>query len=76
MARQISVADDVYEELSKLKGDKSFSEFIRERVGINKNNKKILKFAGILKKDSKKLDELKKIIAKDRDANYGREFNW
>ena len=76
MARQISVADDVYEELSRLKGSRSFSEFIREKVGINKANRKMLKFAGILKKDSRKLDELKKIIARDRMANRGREFNW
>ena len=76
MARQISVANDVYEELSKLKGSRSFSEFIREKIGISKTNRKILKFAGILKKDGKKLEELKKMIAKDRMANRGREFNW
>jgi predicted CopG family antitoxin len=76
VARQISVSDDVYEEMSKLKGDRSFSEFIREKVGISKNNKKILRFAGILKKDSKKLNELKKVVAKEREENYGREFSW
>ncbi len=76
MSRQISVSNDVYEELSKRKGDKSFSEFIRETVGISKDSKRIMKFAGALKKDSKKLNELKKIIAKERETNYGREFKW
>ena len=76
MARQISISDDLYEELKKSKGNRSFSEFIREKVGISKDNKKILKFAGILKKDSKKLNELKRMIAKEREENYGREFNW
>lgn len=75
MARQISVSDEVYKELSKLKGKKSFSELIKEVMGIKKTNEKFMKFAGILKKDRKKLDELRKLIAKEREANYGREFN-
>lgn len=76
MARQISVSDDIYEELSKRKGNKSFSEYIREKIGVDRDNKKLLKFAGILKKDAKKLNELKKIIAKERTANTGRKFSW
>ena len=76
MARQISVSDEIYKELSKFKGNKSFSEFIKERIGVNKDNKKILKFAGILKKDGKNLKELKKIIAKERELNYGRDISW
>ncbi len=76
MSKQISVADDVYEEVSKLKGSRSFSEFIREKIGIEKGNKKILKLAGILKKDRKKLNELKKMIADERERNYGRTQTW
>ena len=76
MARQIAVSDEVYEELSKLKGSKSFSELIKEKILISKDNRKILKFAGILKKDSKKLTELEKIVAKEREANYGRHLTW
>jgi len=76
MARQISVSDDVYEELSRLKGDKSFSEFIKEKMEISKDNKNIVKLAGILKKDGKKLNDLKRIIEEERKANYGREINW
>lgn len=76
MARQISVSDEVYKELFKLKGRKSFSEVIKEVMGIKKDNEKFMKFAGILKKDRKKLDELQKLIVREREANYGREFNW
>lgn len=76
MARQISVSDELYKELSKLKGKKSFSELIKEVMGIKKSNEEFMKFAGILKKDHKKLDQLQKLIAKEREANYGREFNW
>lgn len=76
MSKQISVADDVYEEVSKLKGSRSFSEFIREKIGIEKGNKKILKLAGILKKDRKKLNELKKMIVDERERNYGRTQTW
>jgi predicted CopG family antitoxin len=76
MARQISVSNEVYEELSKLKGKESFSELIKKVIGIKKNNEKLMKFAGILKKDSKKLKQLQKLIADEREANYGREFDW
>ena len=76
MARQISVSDEVYEELSILKGARSFSELIKEVMGFKKKNNDLMKFAGILKKDSKKLEELKKAIYKEREANYGRQFNW
>ena len=76
MARQISVSNEVYEELSKLKGRKSFSELIKEVMGIKNNNEKLMKFAGILKKDRKRLERLKKLISRERNANYGREFNW
>ena len=76
MARQISVSDEVYEELSKRKGGKSFSEYIRESIGITRNNREFLKFAGIWKKDAKKVNEFKKMIAKERKQNLGREFNW
>ncbi len=76
MARQISVSNEVYAELSRLKGSKSYSELIKEVIGIKKSNEKFMKFAGVLKKDSKRLEQLKKLIDKEREANYGREFNW
>ena len=42
MARQISVSDGVYLELTRLKGSKSFSEIIKEMIGIKEGNEKIL----------------------------------
>lgn len=64
MARKISLSEEVYEVLSERKGNKSFSEPIKERD--------IMKFAGILKQDKKKLDALKNKIAAEREGNYGR----
>jgi predicted CopG family antitoxin len=62
--------------LSRLKGKRSFSEVIKEVMGIKKRNRDIMEFAGILKKDRKKLEELERIISKEREANYGRVFDW
>ncbi len=76
MARQISISDDLYQELSKMKGTKSFSLYIKERIGMGSSNRRILKFAGALKRDAKRLNELTKAIAKERAANKGRKFTW
>lgn len=76
MARQISVSDDVYEDLSRLKGKKSFSEFIREKISMSMDKEKILSLAGALKGDAVKLDKLKETIEKERKTNRGRNFNW
>jgi predicted CopG family antitoxin len=76
MARQISVSNEVYSMLSKMKGTRSFSETIKDCVGRKTKAKDIMKFAGILKNKSKELDELNKKIAADRRKNYGRKFDW
>ncbi|AJC71984.1 MAG: antitoxin VapB family protein [Thermococcus sp.] len=36
MGKTITIADDVYYELVKMKGDKSFSELLRELIGKKK----------------------------------------
>ncbi len=46
MVKTITISDDVYEELLKIKGNKSFSEVIRELLREN-NKKYVLKFFGI-----------------------------
>jgi predicted CopG family antitoxin len=74
MARQISVSNEVYELLSKRKGKKSFSEVIKENLILKEEKKDIMRFAGIMKNEKKKLDELNKTIAAEREANYGRDF--
>ncbi len=65
MARTIMVSNDIYEELKKRKGSKSFSETIR--VSLYPNPKKartlgelIDKCAGTLPSDDKEYDEVLK----------------
>jgi predicted CopG family antitoxin len=55
MARQISVSNEVYELLSKRKGEKSFSEVIKENLILKEEKKDIMRFAGIMKNERKKL---------------------
>jgi predicted CopG family antitoxin len=74
MARQISVSNEVYELLSKRKGKKSFSEVIKESLCANKKKTDIMKFAGIMKDEKEKLEQLKLQIETEREANYGRSF--
>jgi predicted CopG family antitoxin len=74
MARQISVSNEVYELLSKRKGEKSFSEVIKENLILKEEKKDIMRFAGIMKNERKKLEELNSTIAAEREANYGRDF--
>jgi predicted CopG family antitoxin len=74
MARQISVSNEVYELLSKNKGKKSFSQVIKENLILKEEKRDIMRFAGIMKKEKKKLEELNATIAAEREANYGRDF--
>ena len=76
MARQISVSEDLYETLVEMKGQRSFSETIWKAISGEKKRKELRSFAGALKKDKKKLEELKSTIAKEREANRGRNFSW
>ncbi len=75
MARQISVSDEVYKMLLKVKGSGSFSEAIKLAFAKKRKND-LMKFFGILKSDSKKLDQLQKQINEEREKNYGRKFDW
>ena len=63
MARTIMIADKVYEELKRMKGEeKSFTDVIAEALEASKPKKTIagvLKYAGILKGDTE-YDELMK----------------
>ena len=74
VARQISVSNEVYELLSKRKGKKSFSEVIKESLCSTKKKTDIMKFAGVMKNEKEKLEQLKIQIAAEREANYGRSF--
>lgn len=74
VARQISVSNEVYELLLKRKGDKSFSQVIKENLCQKENKEDIMSLAGILKDDAQALERLKQQIAAERESNYGRKF--
>ena len=74
MARQISVSNEVYDMLLERKGNKSFSQVIKDNLCPKEEKPDIMSFAGILKSDKKKLDRLQLKIAADREANYGRDL--
>jgi predicted CopG family antitoxin len=75
MAKQIAISDDVYQLLVDMKGkDKSFSEVIRSLAGWRAKNKAIMKFAGVGKNDSKRLEEFKKFIEEHRKNSRPRHF--
>ncbi len=61
MVKTITIADDVYEELAKMKGNKSFSELLRELIKERKGNLDvILKLSRVV--DADKLEEVSKKI--------------
>jgi predicted CopG family antitoxin len=74
VARQISVSNEVYELLLERKGKKSFSQVIKESLCPKEKRVDIMSLAGILKDDKEELEQLKKQIEAEREANYGRKF--
>ena len=74
VARQISVSNEVYELLSKIKGKKSFSQVIKENLRSQDGRVDIMSFAGTLKTEKQTLEQLKSKIASEREANYGRKL--
>jgi len=74
MARQISVSNEVYDLLSKRKGKKSFSQVIKENLCLKEEKRDIMRFAGSMKNERKRLEELNATITAEREANYGRDL--
>jgi len=72
LARQISVSNEVYELLLEKKGKRSFSEVIEESICSQEEKPDIMSYAGALKNEKQKLEELKAKIVLEREANYGR----
>jgi len=65
MTKVISLADDAYDMLKKLKEEnESFSDVVR-RITIEPTNKKLMSFAGMWK-DDKEIKEIFDNIEKDR----------
>lgn len=76
MSKLIAVSDEVYLKLSKYKvGGKSFTEVIKGFIEREEKSSDIMRFAGILKHQSKELDEFKKQIQADRKAAKSRRFD-
>ncbi len=63
MTKVVSLSDEAYEELSKLKANRSFSEIVVE-LTREKQTSNLMKFAGILTKEEGK--KIKKIIYEER----------
>jgi predicted CopG family antitoxin len=74
VARQISVSNEVYELLLKRKGNKSFSQAIKENLRPKEEKVDIMSLAGILKDEKQALERLKQQIAAERETNYRRTF--
>ncbi|ASJ08213.1 antitoxin [Thermococcus siculi] len=67
MVKTITISDDVYKELLRIKGDKSFSELFRELLRERKGNADALRhIAGIL--DEEEYKESKKRIKELEEA--------
>ena len=70
MVKTVTIADDVYEELVRIEGDRSFSEVIRELLKSRKGNKDALvKIFGVLSEEEyieakSKIDALKEDFEK------------
>lgn len=70
MTRQVSLSEEAYSTLSKMKGkDMSFSDIVMKLTDSAKQKRDFLKFAGALKSQSEELEQLKKQIELERQAN-------
>jgi len=64
MVKTITIADDVYEELVRMKGDRSFSELLRELIRERRGNLDVvLKLAKAV--DVDKLERVSKDIERE-----------
>jgi Uncharacterized ACR, COG1753. len=78
MPKVITISDKVYEELSRLKGDKSFSEIINELVTFYNESKRgrkgvLLEIFGILTKEE--AEELEREVERTRKEFQIRDFH-
>ncbi|HHH99876.1 MAG: antitoxin VapB family protein [Thermococcus sp.] len=60
MGKTITIADDVYNELVKMKGNKSFSELLRELIGKKKKGNLDVLMIAFGTRTPEEVEELKK----------------
>ncbi|WP_297506034.1 antitoxin VapB family protein [Thermococcus sp.] len=67
MVKTLTIADDVYEELSRIKGNRSFSEVLRELLREKRGNAHVInRIFGILSEE-----EYKEVKKKLREVEEG-----
>ena len=69
MTKVISISDDAYDALKKLKAQRSFSQVIIE-IALEKSKRNIMEFAGTL--SDKEGDEMKERIYEERKIKSRR----
>ncbi len=70
MTKLVSLSNEAYSTLYKMKAkDMSFSQIILKLVTISRPKRNFLKFAGMLKSQSKDLEQFKKQLNTDRQRN-------
>ena len=75
MTKPVSLSNEAYLELSKLKEkNTSFSDIILSLIKQKKEKKDIRRFAGSLKEYKTELEKFKNQIEKDRKNNCGRKI--
>lgn len=70
MTKLVSLSEEAYKTLSKMKGrDMSFSDVVLKLVGATFPKRDFLKLAGVLKSQSAELERFKKEVEKGRKMN-------
>ncbi len=76
MVKVISLSNEAYERLKRIKEGKSFSEVVVELVDNKTREKDIMKFVGIWADRKKEVDKMKKMIEEDRKKFKLRGVNF
>ncbi len=77
MVKVISLSNEAYEKLKKIKGERSFSEVVINIVDERKGSKKgLMNLAGVWSEESEKWEKIKKQIYEDRKKFKLRDYKW
>ncbi|MCW6160363.1 MAG: hypothetical protein LVQ95_04740 [Candidatus Micrarchaeales archaeon] len=70
MSRLIAVSDELYNELTKIKGKRSYTETIKSLM--EKRHPDIMKLAGLLTREEG--EAMERNVLEGRRRNFGRKF--